>query len=416
VTPRSLSEVFALTFVWLFCSPLARGYSVLSHEAIIDAAWEKSLKPLLLQRYPGASGDELKTAHAYAYGGAIIQDMGYYPFGSHFFSDLTHYVRSGDFILNEISGAQDINEYAFALGSVAHYAADNVGHPQAINLAVPMLYPKLRRKFGRVATYEDGPSAHIKTEFSFDVVEVAEHRYAPDGYHDLIGFEVSKPLLERAFLKTYGFPIRENFLSLDLALGTYRFSVSKAIPEMTKVAWQINQKELMQAIPGVTKQKFVYRLSRSSYEKEWGAKYEKPGFWSRFLACLLKLIPRFGPFKTLGFKVPTPAAQKLFLDSFAATSKWYGEELAAVQAGKLPPLANRNFDTGMPVKFGDYKRADEAGAKLLIKLSEHKFDQVDADLRKSLLDYYGNNRPADPKALAALEGLRLLPDKPAGAI
>jgi hypothetical protein len=404
----SLSEFLIVASVCLFCSPLAQGYSVLSHEAIIDAAWDISLKPLLLQRYAGASDEELRKAHAYAYGGAIIQDLGYYPFGSHFFGDLVHYVRSGDFIRFEISDAQDINEYAFALGSVAHYAADNIGHPEAINLAVPMLYPKVRRKFGRVATYEDSPSSHIKTEFSFDVVEVAEHRYAPAAYHDMIGFEVSKPLLERAFLKTYGFPLKEIFVSVDLALGTYRYSVSKAIPEMTKVAWQAKKKELMQAVPGLTKQRFIYRLSRSSYEKEWGANYQKPGFLSRFLGFLFRLLPRIGPLKTLGFRVPTADAQKLFLDSFVTTSKRYGEELATVRAGKPPALANTNFDTGKPAKFGVYKLADEACAKLLIKLSEHKFDQVDGELKKSLIDYFGNETPADSKAAAALEQLKMI--------
>ena len=148
--------IAALLFACTPTSP-ASAYSVLSHEAIIDAAWDTAIKPILLERFPDASGDDLRKAHAYAYGGAIIQDMGYYPFGSHLFSDLVHYIRSGDFILNEIAEAQDLNEYAFALGSLSHYAADNTGHPVATNLAVPMLYPKVRQKFGRMATYEDNP-------------------------------------------------------------------------------------------------------------------------------------------------------------------------------------------------------------------------------------------------------------------
>src|SRR5438270_10093373 len=163
-----------LAFAALACAPPARGYSVLSHEAIIDAAWDASIKPILLQRYAGASEEDLRKAHAFAYGGSIIQDMGYYPFGSHLFTDLVHYVRSGDFILNEISDAQDMNELAFALGSLSHYAADTIGHPDATNLVVPMLYPRMREKFGRVATYEDNPADHLKVEFSFDVAEVAE--------------------------------------------------------------------------------------------------------------------------------------------------------------------------------------------------------------------------------------------------
>jgi hypothetical protein len=400
----------------LLSAPLARGYSVLSHEAIIDAAWDTSIQPILMQRYPGASEQDLRAAHGFAYGGAIIQDMGYYPFGSHFFSDLVHYVRSGDFILNELSEAQNLNETAFALGSLSHYAADTIGHPEATNLVVPMLYPKIRKKFGRIATYEDNPVDHLKVEFSFDVAEVAEHRYAPDSYHDMIGFDVSKPLLERAFLKTYGFPLNEMFLSVDLALGTYRHSVANIIPEMTKVAWEANKKELTQPSPGFTKRRFVYALSRSSYEKQWGKEYRRPGLFARFLAFLFRIVPRFGPFKALSFKAPTPAAQKLFMESFVKTLQLYRNQLAAVRAGRLAPLPDENFDTGEPSGFGVYKLADEACAKLLVKLSEHKFDVVDSALRKGILDFYGKNSPADGKAAAALAQLRMLPEKAAGAI
>jgi zinc dependent phospholipase C len=179
----------------LACPFPSEGYSVLTHEAIIDAAWETQLRPLLLQRFPDATPDDLRKAHAYAYGGAIVQDMGYCPHGNKFFSDLTHYVRSGDFIEALLRDSQDLNEYAFALGAMAHYAADNNGHRLATNRAVPMLYPKLAKKYGNVVTYEDDPIAHVKTEFGFDVLEVAKGRYASDGYHDFIGFAVSLPLL-----------------------------------------------------------------------------------------------------------------------------------------------------------------------------------------------------------------------------
>ena len=91
-------------------------YAVLAHEAIIDSAWNTNIRPLLLKRFPNATADELKEAHGYAYGGAIIQDMGYYPHGSHFFSDLTHYVRSGDFVLALLRDSKDLDGYAFALG------------------------------------------------------------------------------------------------------------------------------------------------------------------------------------------------------------------------------------------------------------------------------------------------------------
>ena len=168
------------------CAPSCSGYSVLTHEAIIDAAWKDSIVPVLLKRFPNATPEQLLQAHAYAYGGAIIQDMGYYPFGNAFFSDLTHYVRSGDFVLALIEESRDLNEYAFALGALAHYAADASGHPIATNRAVPMMYPKLARKYGPVVTYEDQPSAHAKVEFGYDVDQVAEGSYAPKAYHDFI--------------------------------------------------------------------------------------------------------------------------------------------------------------------------------------------------------------------------------------
>src|SRR6478735_6655347 len=178
-------------------APACDGYSVLTHEAIIDAAWKDNISPLLLKRFPDSTPQELLQAHAYVYGGAIIQDMGYYPFGSKFFSDLTHYVRSGDFVLALIEESTSLNEYAFALGALAHYAADRSGHPLATNPSVALMYPKLAKKYGPVITYEDNPAMHARVEFAFDVDQVAEGHYAPSAYHDFIGFEVSKPVLER---------------------------------------------------------------------------------------------------------------------------------------------------------------------------------------------------------------------------
>src|ERR1700685_4625264 len=199
---RYRAGVWTLIFI-LGAVTACQGYSVLTHEAIIDSAWDDAIKPLLLTRFPNSTKEELKTAHSYAYGGCVIQDLGYYPFGSHLFSDLVHYVRTGDFVQALIRDSQDLNEYAFALGALAHYAADNQGHRVAVNLAVPMLYPKLRAKYGDTVVYDQNPAAHLRTEFGFDVLEVAKGRYAPDDYRGFIGFEVAKPLLARAFEETY---------------------------------------------------------------------------------------------------------------------------------------------------------------------------------------------------------------------
>src|ERR1700689_963808 len=98
----------------------AAAYAVLAHEAIIDSAWDASIRPLLLKRFPNATPEQLKEAHGYAYGGDNIQGPGYYPHGNLFFSDLTHYVRTGDFVLALLRDAQDLDGYAFALGALAH--------------------------------------------------------------------------------------------------------------------------------------------------------------------------------------------------------------------------------------------------------------------------------------------------------
>jgi Zinc dependent phospholipase C len=228
----------ALGVLVLFSCQNAYPYSVLTHEAIVDSTWDSAIQPLLLKRFPTATADDLASAHAYAYGGCIIQDLGYYPFGSKFYSDLTHYVRSGDFISNMIRESQDLDEYAFALGALAHFAADNNGHRMATNVSVPLLYPKLRLKFGNSITYADDPFSHSKTEFGFDVFQAAKSRYASDAYKRFIGFQVAKPMLQRAFLDTYGMKIEHVFLNIDLAIGSYRRAVGTVLPALTKVAWQ----------------------------------------------------------------------------------------------------------------------------------------------------------------------------------
>jgi hypothetical protein len=392
-----------LILSFLASAPLAHGYSVLTHEAIVDSVWDTSIQKMLLKRFPAATPEELEQAHAYAYGGCILQDMGYYPFSSRFFSDLTHYVRSGDFILALIRESQDIDEYAFALGALAHYAADNSGHRLATNLAVPILYPKLRQKFGKQVTYDDDPLSHIRTEFGFDVLQVAQGRYAPDRYRAFIGFKVAKPVLERAFLDTYGVELKDVFGDLDLALGSFRYSVGSIIPGMTRVAWQLKGDQVTKEIPGTTKKKFLYNLSRSSYEKEWGTMYHKPGLRTRFVTWVLTIVPKSGPFKSLAFRAPTPEVEKLFMASFNATIDSYRILLANVDAGRTE-LPNENFDVGVPTSAGKYVGADRAYDKLLGKLVDHKFANVSAELRANVLDYYKDRKqPTSPPTKKASE-------------
>jgi hypothetical protein len=382
-------------------------YAVLSHEAIIDTVWDTNLKPLLLKRFPSATADELRKAHGYSYGGAIIQDMGYYPHGTHFFSDLTHYVRSADFILAMIKDSKDLNDYAFALGAMAHYAADNDGHRIGTNPAVPLLYPKLKKKYGNVVTYEQDPLAHVKTEFGFDVIEVAQKRYAPDSYHDFIGFQVAVPLLEQAFRETYGLELKVVLPDEEKTLNSYRHAVSEQLPKATRIAWSLKQKDIQKDQPGITKRKFLYNLSRASYEKEWGKKYEQPTAGEKFLAFLTKLLPKIGPLRVLQFKAPTPQTEKMFEDSFNATLERYRKLLGEIGSGNLE-LANDNFDTGDTTGPGKYGMNDDTYAKLLDKLSDEKFAGAPPELRANILTFFGDlNAPyatkRDPKAWAKLQ-------------
>lgn len=393
--------VCALAFL-----PFANAYSVLTHEALIDTAWDPAIKPILLERYPQTTPDELHKARAYAYGGAIIQDLGYYPFGSKHFSDLVHYIRAGDFVEAMLRESQNVNDLAFALGALAHDAADNLGHPVGTNRAVPLVYPKLVKKYGKVITYEDDPSAHLKVEFGFDVTQIAQHHYAPETYHDFIGFEVSKELLERAFHETYGIELKDAFFSLDLALGTFRWTVAHLLPEMTKAAWALKKSDIQHAEPGMTKNHFVYTLSEAKYRSEWGNDYKKPGFFSRFLAFLFRLIPKFGPFRALGFKPPGPEAQKFMMQSFLEARERYKEELITFHNGHVPDLRNLNFDTGKLAHYGTYELADKAADRLIKDLVDENITPSNG-LLQALRSFYNGGHPRDEKALAAFTTLHL---------
>jgi Zinc dependent phospholipase C len=387
------STLFALSGPLIFglllgmsCVLDCEGYSVLTHEAIIDAAWKDSIEPLLLSRFPHATPEELLQAHAYAYGGAIIQDMGYYPFGNRFFSDLTHYVRSGDFVLALIEESKDLNEYAFALGALSHYAADTSGHQLATNLAVALMYPTLAKKYGPVVTYEEKPSAHMKVEYGFDVDQIAEGNYAPKAYHDFIGFEVSEPVLERAFARTYSLEMSSVFFSVDLAIGSYRHAVSSVIPRMTKVAWHLKKDEITNSRPSETKKEFIYNISRSGYRKEWGHIYEKPGFFDRLKAFFLRVMPKIGPFSGLALHPPTPPVEQLYMRSFNETLDHYRALLLAQQEDRLQ-LPNDNLDTGAVTRAATYRLADQTYAKLL---NETNGKPVSDALRRDLLSFYDN--------------------------
>ena len=407
----------------IFWPATTAAYSVLSHEAIIDSAWEGNIKPLLLQRFPDATAEELREAHGYAYGGAIIQDMGYYPHGSIFFSDLAHYVRSGEFVTTLLRDSKDLNEYAFALGAMAHYAADTDGHRIGTNRAVPVLYPKLRKKHGDFVTYEDDPLAHVKTEFGFDVLEVAKERYAPDSYHDFVGFQVAAPLLEQAFRETYGLDLKKVLENEEKVIGSYRRDVSGLIPRATRIAWSLKKNEIKNDVPGITRRKFLYNLSRASYEREWGKDYQRPGFWDRFLAVVYRVLPKVGPLRVLQLKTPTPETERMFQASFNATMDRYRNLLKEQGEGRLK-LPNNNFDVGEPTGPGKYRMNDDAHAKLLDKLAAQDFADVTPDLRAELLNFFADpnapyatkRKPKEwSKVVAEVQQLKSTPPQPVSA-
>lgn len=381
-------RVAAILLVMLLCSRVSIAYSVLTHEEIVDLVWTDDLRPLLLKRFPALTEEQLKEAHGYAYGGAVIQDLGYYPFGSVEFSNLVHYVRSGDFVRELLAQSQDANEYAFALGALAHYASDIAGHP-AVNQAVSIQYPKLRAKYGNSVRYAEDHTAHLKTEFGFDMVQVAKNRYASQQYHDFIGFQVSKSLLERTFPIVYGVELKDVLAHEDLAIGSYRFAVSRMIPKMTQIALRTHEKDMMKETPSFAKEKFLYRLSRSDYEKEWGKDYKKDGFKTRLFAALLRYMPKIGPFKALAFNSPTPQTAEMYFKSINTAVDRYRVFLGQVRKDSLE-LTNSDFDTGKETKAAEYSLTDESYAKLLGRLEERKFALTSPDLRNNILNFYAD--------------------------
>jgi len=361
----------ALAFALVLPARSAGAYSVLAHEANIDALWASQIRPLLLLKYPHTSAAALDDARAYAYGGSVVQDLGYYPFGSAFFTNLLHYVKSGDFVRALLRDSENVDDYAFAIGALCHYEADLEGHSIAVNHAVPIIYPKLRKKFGDDVPYDKAPKEHLMVEFAFDVLLVANGGYKLQAYHDFIGFKVAKPLLERAFSETYGFEMNDLFLSEDLAVSTFRHAVGTTIPNVTKVAWQKKHDQIVKTTPNAVREQFVLTLPRAAYEKEYGSDYRKPHGFARIIGWLYALLPKIGPLRPLAFKVPQPEAERLFLESIDRSRERFRSALVALREDRLT-LANINLDTGKPASAGGYALADETLRHLRSKLERSR--------------------------------------------
>lgn len=398
---RGFAGVIYLSLLLPFLSPAtADAYSVLSHEEVIDMAWTPYLVPLLQARYPGLTSDQLREAHSYAYGGCLIQDLGYYPFGNKFYSDMLHYVRTGAFVEALLHDAGNADELAFALGALAHYTADAVGHPY-INRLTAEENPKLKKKYGDLVTYEQAKVAHVRTEFGFDVVEVAHGRYSQDNYRDFIGFRVAKPLLDRAFEETYGMELANLLHDEDHAIATYRSAVSELIPKMTVVAATSYAQQIEKENPGFNKRKFIYRLRRTEFEKDWGRNYSKPSFRTRFLAFLVRLVPKIGPLKVLKPMIPNAAQQDGYIKSVNQTVDHYGEYLKQLASSNGPAhaepistaaliLDGTNLDTGDLIRFGQYRLSDQTHERLLQEYLKPNAQAVPVSVLDHLVHFYAD--------------------------
>jgi hypothetical protein len=381
-------DTFKYYLVFLLFLPFSSSaFSILAHEAIIDAEWTQTLVPVLKKKYPAATDQELIAAHAYTYGGSLVADIGYMPGGNAQFTDLLHYVRSGDFIVNLINEAQNLNEYAFALGALSHYVADRYGHSLATNITVPELYPELRQKFGNVVTYEQDHTSHSRMEFAYDVVQVGRSNYATVAYHDFIGFNIAMPPLERAFLITYGQHLTDYFKNFDANVSMLRWGVKNLFPAMTKQAWKAKKDEIVKTNPAAKSRTFRYKMNRRMYDQEFGGKSSRPDFKARALAFIIKIMPKVGPLKNLKFVYPGVKGEKRFIATFDTIVSKYGDALRQVNEDRLR-IPDINFDTGKPAVYGEYHLADETYCRLISDLQKNGLQCMTPALQQHIVQYY----------------------------
>ena len=409
---------------WRVCYPLvlllaaillasdSTAYSVLTHEELIDLAWNDSIRPLLLAKFPKSTDAELVVAHSFAYGGSAVQDMGYYPFGKVFFSELTHYVRSGDFVVRLLSDARTLNEYAFAIGALSHYLGDSIGHSEAVNRATALGFPKLRDKYGESVTYGESPHSHIRTEFAFDVKELSDRAFAPAAYMERVGFRVPRKFLRDVFIATYGIDIAEVLGRARPDLKSYRTSVRSFIPAFAEVEVVLHKKQFLPPPDTEAYRIFAERVAHTNYERRWRHTYKGPGFKAHLLAILVFIVPKIGAASDLAIKIPTHETEEWYLSSVNRTVDQFRAILQNLLSAKSPArLANLDLDTGERVRLGDYALADKTYTELLARLTSKPRLGVPADLKRNLLDYYEGSLAItevnDPRT-AQLEALKAM--------
>ena len=314
--------------------------------------------------------------------------MGYYPFGSKLFTNLAHYVRSGDLVNALLKDAENINQYAFALGFLSHYEADVYGHPIATNISVPIVYPKLEKKYGKVMTYAEDEVAHMRMEFGFDVLEVAKGNYASPAYRDFIGFKVDTAVLSKAFFETYGLSLNGVFNNhLTRAVETFRWIVANIFPTITKAAWSQKKKTIEKKNDNASSKHFYYKMHQKQYDKQFGKGYKRPGFSATLLSFLIRVLPKVGPLKPLKFKIPTPKAEKLFQQSFDTVTLHYTANLKLLKAGSVHPQ-DLDFDTGKPSTDCEYTLADQTYFNWLLHLKHDKFKNVTQPIKTEIVNYF----------------------------
>jgi Zinc dependent phospholipase C len=403
---RSCTFSTILCLLLLACPRPAGGYSVLTHEEMIDLTWADSIRPLLLKRYPTLTNPQLREARAYAYGGCVIQDLGYYPFGKPIFSELLHYVRTGDFVSALFRDSKGPDDVAFAIGALAHYLGDTIGHPEAVNVAVGTGFPALAVKYGPNVNYAEGPREHVRTEFAFDINEITNHRVAPLAYLDHVGFAVPVPLLTRAFYDTYGLDLAKVLGTHRPTLKGYRFAVRSFLPRVAYAEVLLHRKHMPPDVSSPALDEFNTEVAALSAADHWPAYRGHAGFGTHLLAGLILILPKVGTLADLAIKGPSPAAEQDYVNSVMRTETVFREILA--QASHPSGVGNKDLDTGNEVFPGTYPLEDYAYANLLHQMTRDPSSPIPSGIKHDLLIYFADMSKAkyiqaDKRRLAQVE-------------
>ena len=426
-----LRALLALVLILALGVHTSAAYSVLTHEQIIDLTWKDAIRPTLLSHYPNATEAEIRDAHAYAYGGCVIQDEGYYPFGHVFLSELTHYVRTGDFVANLIRDSRNVDELAFALGALSHYVGDSIGHHDAVNPSTAIEFPNLEQKYGSTVTYDQSPHGHVRTEFAFDIDQLSKRRIAPSAYLNHVGLKVPIRLWEEAFFETYGFKLGSVFVNERAAVPTYRWAVRSFLPRIAYAEVILHRKGLPADTPGPEFDEYVARLSDADFNNGW-EKYrrKRAGFKTYFVAGVIVILPKIGPLSDLSIRGPKPETEQKYIESVNRTVARYEYLLDLLtkspkaSARRTLNLDNRDLDTGAMATPGSYPLMDAAYAKLLGRLVNIQ-GPIPIGVKQDVMHYYANpNAPITTKRhkrawrrvqqrLTVLESMPVVPDKDA---